>query len=53
MNAFNVTRRTSEACPTAHLPFWQVSTRKVGGLTFIKVGRFTFMVCLSKEYRPL
>ena len=32
---------------------FNISYRKVGGLTFIKVGRFTFMVCLSKEYRPL
>jgi hypothetical protein len=29
------------------------STRKVGGLRFIKFGRITFMFCLSKEYRPL
>ena len=32
---------------------FNVSMRRVGGLTFIKVGRFTFMVCLSREYRPL
>jgi hypothetical protein len=30
-----------------------VSWRKVGGLRFVKLGRFTFMFCLSKEYRPL
>jgi hypothetical protein len=29
------------------------SYRKVGGLRFIKLGRFTIMVCLSREYRPL
>ena len=29
------------------------SCRKVGGLRFLKIGRFTFMFCLSKEYKPL
>jgi hypothetical protein len=29
------------------------STRKVGGLYFIKLGRLTFMVCLSKRYKSL
>jgi hypothetical protein len=29
------------------------STRRVGGLRFIKLGRLTFMFCLSREYRPL
>jgi hypothetical protein len=29
------------------------SCRKVGGLRFMKLGRFTFMFCVSKEYRPL
>lgn len=29
------------------------SYRKVGGLRFIKLGRLTFMVCLSKQYRPI
>lgn len=32
---------------------FNISTRKVGGLRFIKLGRFTFMFCLSREYRPL
>ncbi len=27
--------------------------RKVGGITFIKIGRLCFAVCLTKEYRPL
>ena len=30
-----------------------VSYRKVGGLHFLKLGRLTFMFCLSKQYRPL
>lgn len=30
-----------------------VSTRKVGGLRFIKLGRITLMFCLSKEYKAL
>ena len=29
------------------------SCRKVGGLRFIKLGRFTFMWTISKEYKPL
>jgi hypothetical protein len=29
------------------------STRKVGGLRFVKLGRFTLMFCISREYRPL
>lgn len=30
-----------------------ISTRKVGGLRFIKIGRLTLMLCVSKAYRPL
>jgi hypothetical protein len=30
-----------------------ISTRKVGGLRFVKLGRFTFMFCVSKEYKSL
>jgi hypothetical protein len=30
-----------------------ISTRRVGGLRFIKIGRFTLMFCASREYRPL
>ncbi|HLZ24554.1 MAG TPA: hypothetical protein VKQ30_20760 [Ktedonobacterales bacterium] len=29
------------------------STRRVGGLRFVKLGRFTFMFCLSRTYRPM
>lgn len=29
---------------------FNVSYRKVGGLRFIKLGRITFMVCLSRRY---
>lgn len=34
-------------------PVFNISTRRVGGLRFIKLGRFTFMFCISKEYKPL
>lgn len=37
---------------TGH-PAINVSTRKVGGLRFVKLGRFCFMFCLTKEYKPL
>jgi hypothetical protein len=30
-----------------------VSTRKVGGLRFVKIGRLTMMFCVSRQYRPL
>lgn len=32
---------------------FNISVRQVGGLRFLKVGRMTFMFCLSREYRPL
>jgi len=32
---------------------FNISCRKVGGLRFLKVGRLTFMFCLSAAYRPL
>ena len=30
-----------------------LSYRKVGGLRFLKVGRLTFMFCLSRQYKSL
>jgi hypothetical protein len=30
-----------------------ISTRRVGGLRFVKIGRFTFMFCVSREYSAL
>ena len=30
-----------------------VSYRKVGGLRFLKLGRMTFMFCLSRQYKSL
>lgn len=32
---------------------FNISTRKVGGLRWIKIGRFTIMFCVAKEYRGL
>lgn len=32
---------------------FNISARKVGGLRFLKIGRFTFMFCVSRRYRPL
>jgi hypothetical protein len=32
---------------------FNISARRIGGLFFVKVGRLTFMVCLSRRYRPL
>lgn len=32
---------------------WNISTRKVGGLRFVKIGRFCFSFCLTRGYRSL
>jgi len=32
---------------------FNVSFRRVGGLKFLKVGRFTFMFCVAREYRAI
>jgi hypothetical protein len=32
---------------------FNVSTRRVGGIRFVKIGRFTFSFCISRSYRPL
>jgi hypothetical protein len=29
------------------------SWRRVGGITFVKLGRFCFSYCLTRTYRPL
>ena len=29
------------------------STRKVGGIRFIRLGRFTITLCMSKAYKPI
>lgn len=30
-----------------------ICARKVGGIWFVKVGRFTFAFSVSREYKPL
>lgn len=37
----------------ARRPFWNVSTRKVGGLRFIKLGRLTIALSISRQYKPM
>ena len=32
---------------------FNVSTRKVGGIRFLKIGRLTFAFCVSRAYRPM
>jgi hypothetical protein len=32
---------------------FNISWRRVGGLRFLKIGRLTFMLSVSREYRPL
>lgn len=42
----------SHATGKTRAPLLNVSWRKVGGLRFLKIGRFTFMFCVSAAYRP-
>lgn len=30
-----------------------ISTRRVGGITFVKVGRFCFSFCITRTYRAM
>jgi len=32
---------------------WNISSKKVGGIRFIKVGRLCFSICVTREYKPL
>ena len=34
-------------------PVLNISTRRIGGLRFIKVGRFCVSLCVTSTYRPL
>ncbi len=35
------------------MTLFNISTRRVGGLRFLKIGRLTFCFSISREYRPL
>ena len=32
-------------------PFFNISTRLVGGIRFLKIGRFCFSFCVTRQYR--
>jgi hypothetical protein len=32
---------------------FNLSSRKVGGIRFLKIGRFCFSFCLTREYKAL
>ena len=32
---------------------FNISTRRVGGIRFLKIGRFTFSFCVARSYRQL
>lgn len=32
---------------------FNVSSRKVGGIWFVKIGRLTFSFCVSRAYHPV
>lgn len=35
------------------MSIFNISTRRIGGLRFVKVGRFCFSFCVTREYRGL
>lgn len=35
------------------LTIFNISTRRIGGLRFVKVGRFCFSFCITRQYRSL
>jgi hypothetical protein len=35
------------------VPLFNLSTRRVGGIRFVKVGRLCFSLCITRAYRPL
>ena len=43
----------SNACFDNGAKLLNVSTRKVGGLRFIKIGRFCVSFCVTQNYRSL
>jgi hypothetical protein len=51
LNWFKTYSKHGEELSVAQ-PF-NISYRKVGGLRFVKIGRLTFMWCVSRAYRPL
>jgi hypothetical protein len=38
---------------TAMPPFFNVSTRRVGGIRFLKIGRLTLAFAVARAYRPI
>lgn len=35
------------------MSFLNISTRRVGGIRFVKFGRFCFSFCITREYKAL
>lgn len=48
-SVFNVSRTTWAKGPRV----FNVSCRKVGGITFLKIGRFNVSFSISREYKPI
>lgn len=48
--AFDNARYHPAAGPSSII---NISTRKVGGIRFLKLGRFCFAFCITKRYTPL
>jgi len=41
------------AAPTTRQPIFNASTKKVGGLRFVKIGRFCVSYCVTKTYKAV
>ncbi len=39
--------------PACFVPWLNVSTRRQGGLRFLKIGRVMLILCVTRHYRPL
>jgi hypothetical protein len=50
---FGQTVASQFAAPIVRQPILNVSTKKVGGLRFVKVGRFCVSYCITKTYKAV
>ena len=49
--ADKIARRITIAAQRVSHPLFNISTRLVGGIRFLKIGRFCFSFCVTREYR--
>ena len=46
-----ITRTMTIRAERTAFPLFNISTRIVGGIRFLKIGRFCFSFCVTREYR--